>query len=165
MLRALARPFIASWFVYDGYHHAADPTTRANNAEPLIAPVLAEIGVDVPAETLVRAHAVATVAAGIVLASSRTPRTAGIALTGLAALTIAATPAFWRMPQGVARDVAQEDFVKNVSLLGGVMLAASAGHTERHRKRKKARRVKAKNKAKELKLQNRANAKVERRFW
>src|SRR5690606_22756063 len=119
---------------------------------PLLRPLLAEAEIEVSTQTIVRAHAVATVAAAAVLATSKTPRTAGMALTGLAALTFAVQPQFWRMPEGPAREVAQEDFVKNVALLGGAMLAASAGHTPGHQRRKKAKRVKAKNKAKAAKL-------------
>jgi uncharacterized membrane protein YphA (DoxX/SURF4 family) len=169
MFRALARPLIASWFVYDGVQHAMDPQLRTVQAEPLLRPLLADTELDVSTQTIVRAHAIATVAAAAVLATSKTPRTAGMALTGLAALTFAVQPQFWRMPEGPAREVAQEDFVKNVALLGGAMLAASAGHTPGHQRRKKAKRVKARNKAKAAKLKAKESksvqAKAERRFW
>lgn len=169
MFRALARPLIASWFVYDGVQTAMEPAARTAQAEPLIRPLLAEAELDVPAETVVRAHAIATAAAAAVLATSKTPRTAGMALTGLAALTLAVQPRFWTMPEGAAREVAQEDFVKNVALLGAAMLAASAGHTPGHQKRKKARRAKAKSKSKAAKLRAKeaaaAQKRLERRFW
>lgn len=165
MSRALARPLIAAWFVYDGVRNAVEPEARAVQAEPVVQPVLAELGVDVPTETVVRAHAVASTLAAVVLATSRTPRTAGLALTALTALQIAGGKRFWELPEGAERDTAEEDFVKNLSLLGGAMLAASSGHTERHIKRKKAKRAKAKLKAKELKVRQAEKARAERRFW
>ena len=169
MFRALARPLIASWFVYDSVQTAMDPHVRTAQAEPLLRPLLAEAELDVSTHTIVKAHAVATAAAAAILATSKTPRTAGMALTGLAALTFAVQPQFWRMPEGPAREVAQEDFVKNVALLGAAMLAASAGHTPGHQKRKKAKRAKAKTKAKAAKLKAKetaaAQARVERWFW
>lgn len=142
-----------------------EPAERTHKADPAIQPVLKELGVDVPTESVVRAHAVATALAAVVLATSRTPRSAGLALTGLAAAQLALGPRFWDLPQGVERDVAEEDFVKNVSLVGGAMLAASAGHTERHRRRKKAQRAKAKAKAKEIKMRQAQQAEAGRRFW
>lgn len=147
MIRALARPLLASWFVYEGVQAALEPQKGAQAAQPVIEPLLREVGVDVPVESLVRAHGIATAATAAVLAFSKSPRTAGVALTGLAAVTVATATPFWRMEEGPERDAALEQFLKNLSLLGGAMLAATAGHSAGHIKRKKARKAKAKVKA------------------
>ncbi len=144
MMRALARPLLASWFVYSGVRDALDPQVKAAVAEPVVAPLLHETGVDVSTETLVRAHGIATAATAVVLAFSRSPRTAGVALTGLTAATVAVSTPFWRLEEGEEREAAKEQFLKNVSLLGAAMLAASAGHSVRHIARKKAHKAKAK---------------------
>lgn len=146
MFRALARPLLASWFIYDGLGAALEPETRAQEAEHALAPVyeLLDVHDAPPASTLVRAHAIATVGAAVVLATSRTPRTAGLALATLAAVQLAATKRPWEMPAGPERDAAIEDFIRHGALLGGAMLAASVGHTAGHTRRKKARRAKAK---------------------
>ena len=146
-MRSLARPLLASWFVYGGVRDALEPRERAAIAEPVVGPLLKDAGVEVPMETLVRVHGAATAATAAVLAMSQTPRTAGAALTGLAAVTVATGAPFWRLPEGDERDAALDQFMKNLSLLGGAMLAASAGHSAGHMKRKKARRAKAKAKA------------------
>lgn len=159
MTRALARPLLASWFVYGGVRAAIDPEPNARVAEPLVAPLLREVGVDVPVATLVKAHGIATAAAGVVLAFSKSPRTAGVALTGLAAVTAATATPFWRMDDGPERDAALDQFMKNLSLLGGAMLAATAGHSAGHIKRKKARKVKSKEKAKAKKVAAKASSK------
>ena len=147
MTRALARPLLASWFVYGGVRAALEPQKGAEAAGPVVGPYLRETGIDVPVEALVRAHGIATAVTATVLAFSKSPRTAGVALTGLAAVTVATATPFWRMEEGAERDAALEQFMKNLSLLGGAMLAATAGHSEGHVKRKKARKVKAKAKA------------------
>jgi uncharacterized membrane protein YphA (DoxX/SURF4 family) len=159
MTRALARPLLASWFVYGGIRAAMDPQPNARVAEPVVSPLLREVGVDVPVATLVKAHGIATAAAGVVLAFSKSPRTAGVALTGLAAVTAATATPFWRMEDGPERDAALDQFMKNLSLLGGAMLAATAGHSAGHIKRKKARKVKSKEKAKAKKIAAKAASK------
>ena len=153
MIRALARPLLASWFVYEGVQAALEPQKGAQAAQPVVEPLLREVGVDVPVESLVRAHGIATAATAVVLAFSKSPRTAGVALTGLAAVTVATATPFWRMEEGPERDAALEQFLKNLSLLGGAMLASTAGHSAGHIKRKKARKAKAKVKARAKKDQ------------
>ena len=159
MIRALARPLLSSWFVYGGVRAALEPQKGAEAAEPMVKPFLTEVGLDVPVETLVRAHGIATAVTATVLAFSKSPRTAGVALTGLAAVTVATATPFWRMDEGTERDAALEQFMKNLSLLGGAMLAATAGHSAGHVKRKKARKVKAKEKAQAKKVAGKVEAK------
>lgn len=159
MTRALARPLLASWFVYGGVRAALEPQKGAEAAREVVEPLLREAGVDVPLDALVRAHGIATAVTAATLAFSKSPRTAGVALTGLAAVTVATATPFWRMEEGPEREVALEQFVKNLSLLGGAMLAATAGHSAGHIKRKNARKVKAKEKAKAKKAVAKAGAK------
>jgi len=145
MIRALARPMLASWFVYRGVRDALDPQQRAAQAEPVVRPLLDQAGAaDLSTADAIRMHGVATAAAAATLALSRTPRTAGVALTGLAAVSAAVYAPFWRLPEGPEREAVRDEFVKNLSLVGGAMLAATAGHSAGHVKRKKARKAKAK---------------------
>ena len=155
-MRTLARPLLASWFVYGGVRSALEPQELSKTVEPTVAPLLKEAGVEVPVETLVRVHGAATAATAAILALSKTPRTAGVALTGLAAVTVGVATPFWRLPEGPERDALLDQFMKNLSLLGGAMLAASAGHSAGHVKRKKARKVKAKAKQASAKAERKA---------
>lgn len=157
MTRGLARPLLASWFVYSGVRSALEPEERAATVDPIVQPVLREAGVDVSTADVVRGHGIATAVAASVLALSRAPRTAGLALTGLSVLTVASNTPFWNLPEGPERDAARDQFLKDLSLVGGVLLAASAGHTPRHKARKKARKVKAKAKAAEAKARRKAS--------
>lgn len=163
MIRVLARPLLASWFVFGGVRSALEPQKGAEAAEPVIQPLLRDAGIDVSVDSLVRAHGIATAVTATVLAFSKGPRTAGVALTGLAAVTVATATPFWRMEEGPDRDAALDQFMKNLSLLGGAMLAATAGHSAGHVKRKKARKVKSKAKAKEQARAKKAAPAVGRR--
>jgi putative oxidoreductase len=166
MMRSLARPLLASWFVYGGVRDALEPQARTATAEPMVGPMLKDAGLDVPVETLVRVHSAATAATAAVLALSKTPRTAGVALTGLAAVTVATAAPFWRLPEGPEREAALEQFMKNLALMGGAMLAANVGHSAGHIKRKKARKAKAKEKsakAEEKAVKAQKKAKAERK--
>lgn len=166
----LARPLIASWFIYDGVQTALEPAERATRVAPLLEPGTEATGVEVDAQTVVRAHAIAQVTAASVLATSKTPRTAGIALAVLAGAGLAAQPQFWRMPQGPARDAATADFIKSAALLGAAMLAGSAGHGELYKKRKSRKKARAKERKAQVKAREeaaiaKALQKAERRFW
>ena len=56
MIRTLARPLLASWFVYGGVRGALEPQQRTATVEPVVGPLLRDAGVEVPVETLVRVH-------------------------------------------------------------------------------------------------------------
>lgn len=145
----LARPLLATWFVYSGVQSVLEPQIRAARSAPVLEPALKEVGLDdVTTTDIVKYHGVATVAAASVLALSRTPRTAGFVLAGLAAATVAVDRPFWRETDEQRREEQLELFLKNVSLFGGTLLAATVGRSPRKVKRAKAKKVAAKAKAK-----------------
>jgi len=142
-VRAIARPLLASWFVYASVDALLDPTRHARKAAPIVEPVLEDAGVNLTLPQLVRAHSAATLVAAGTLALSRTPRTAAMVLAGLATVTAATSEPFWLEEDEDARAASRESFVKNISLLGGALLAATAGGSRRRKKksaRKKTRR-------------------------
>jgi len=144
MFRHLARPLLATWFVYGGVQSVLEPEKRAERAAPVVEPALKEVGLeDVETTDLVKAHGAATIAAATVLALSRTPRTAGLVLAGLTAVTVAASRPFWLEKDEEKKEEQMELFLKNVSLFGGALLAASAGHSPRKKERAKAKKEKA----------------------
>ena len=137
-VRTVARPLLASWFIYAAVDAILDPSRHSAKSAPLIEPRLREVGVPLTVSQLTRLHGVATLAAATSLAASRTPRTAGLALAGLATVTAVVGEPFWREPSGPARNESRENFIKNVSLLGGALIAATAGKPKPS-KRSKAR--------------------------
>lgn len=145
MFRVIARPLLASWFIYGGVQSVLEPERRAARSAPVVEPVLKEAGLeDVKTTDLVKVHGVATIAAASVLALSRTPRTAGLVLAGLTAVTVAAGRPFWLETNEQRKEEQLELFLKNVSLFGGTLLAVTAGHSPRKRQRAKTKKAKAK---------------------
>ncbi len=152
-MRALARPLLASWFIYGGVQSYLEPETRAARVAPTVEPALKELGLEeVSTVDLVKVHGAASVALAATLALSRSPRAAALGLAGLAGATAALTHPFWKEEDEARKEAELEQFLKNVSLVGGVLLAATAGHSQRHIDRKKAKKAKAKEKAVEAKL-------------
>jgi putative oxidoreductase len=145
VLRHLARPLLASWFVYSGVQTYLAPEKRAAAVAADLEPALADLGVpDVSAVDVVKAHAIATTGAAASLALSRTPRTSALALAVLSAGTLSVDNAFWKETDPDKRKEGLEDFIKGAALIGGVLIAATAGHSARHNARAKAKKTKAK---------------------
>ena len=143
LLRRIARPLFASWFVVeavDGLRHPAVHTTAVREGVAALrghvrrVPALTDAldtaltsVTDQQLGLLVRAHGVATVAAAGALALGKAPRTAGLALAVLAAPVVVAS-----LPSGrvfaAAPDEAEgarrQKFWSAVSALGGALLAA-----------------------------------------
>ena len=143
VLRHLARPLLASWFVYSGVQATLAPQARALQLAPDLDPVLADMGLsDVRTEDVVKVHAAATAAAGVSLALSRSPRTSALLLAALHGGTLGLDRPFWKETDPVLRREGLESLVKNVALLGGVLIAATAGHSTRHNNRAKAKKAK-----------------------
>lgn len=144
MFRVIARPLFAAWFVYNGVQSVLEPQRSAARSAPVVEPILKEAGLDdVKTTDIVKAHGAATIAAASVLALSRTPRTAGLLLAGLTAATVAADRPFWLEKDEQRKEEQLELFLKNVSLFGGTLLAATVGRSPRKIKRAKAKKVKA----------------------
>jgi uncharacterized membrane protein YphA (DoxX/SURF4 family) len=141
-IRTIARPLLASWFIYAAVDSILDPERHAAKSAPMVEPYLVEAGVTLTVPQLARLHGVATLAAATALAFSRTPRTAGLALAGLATVTVVTGEPFWREEDDSARTASRENFVKNISLLGAALIAATAGGPGRRRSKARASRAK-----------------------
>ena len=79
-----------------------------------------------PSDTdqLVKINAGVQVVAGVLLAIGRVPRLAACALAGSLVPTTLAGHRFWEEEDGTRRAQQQIHFVKNLGLLGGLVLAA-----------------------------------------
>jgi uncharacterized membrane protein YphA (DoxX/SURF4 family) len=134
LLRAAARTLLASQFVVTGYKAVRNPEPFVAAAEPVAQswlPVIQKYAPDqvasyIPTETrtLVRAVGGLELAGGLALASGKGRRLGAVLLAiSLIPATAAEFP-FWSRedPADKARD--RSLFLKNVSLLGGLVLAA-----------------------------------------
>jgi uncharacterized membrane protein YphA (DoxX/SURF4 family) len=134
LLRAAARTMLASHFVISGVKALRDPAALVPAAEPLtdkLVPVVKKYAPDqvaqfIPedAKTLVRVNGAAQVVGGLALATGRGRRLGAFLLAGsLVPSTIAKYP-FWSESDPELKAQQRSHFGKNLSLLGGVLLAA-----------------------------------------
>ena len=131
--RLVARPLLASTFVAAGVSSLKNTDALATRAKPVADRIrgFAEkrLGVPGPSElTLVRATAATQVVCGLGLATGRMPRTSALVLaTSLVPATLA-VHRFWEESDPAVRETQKVHFCKNLSLLGGLVIAA--GDTE-----------------------------------
>lgn len=143
LLRRIARPLFASWFVVEALDGIRHPAAHATRAREGIAAVRGRVS-RVPALTdaldsaliqvtdrqlglVVQAHGVATVAAAGAFALGKAPRTAGLALALLTVpVAVASFPSgklFAKAPDEVEA-ARRRTFWSSLSALGGALLAA-----------------------------------------
>src|SRR5918998_1239806 len=134
LFRAAYRTMLASYFVASGVRALRDPDSLVPDAEPLtdrVVPLIKEyapqqVATYVPedARALVRVNGATQVVGGLALASGKGRRLGAMLLAGsLVPSTIAKHP-FWSRSDAAQRADDQHQFLKNVSLLGGVLLAS-----------------------------------------
>jgi uncharacterized membrane protein YphA (DoxX/SURF4 family) len=129
-IRLIARPMLASMFVVGGIDAVTNASAKVPKAERVtehVPEVAARIapGVPVPTDpaTLVRINGAVQVVAGIALATGRLPRLSALALAASLAPTTYAGHAFWEEKDKTARTAQRIQFFKNISMMGGLLLA------------------------------------------
>ena len=124
VVRRIARPMLAAIFVTGGLDALLHPAERAKIAAPLVTKLSGPLNLPDDPEMLVRANGATMVAAGTMLGLGTFPRLAAAALAGALIPTTYAAHAFWTVKDPAARAQQKTHFLKNVGLLGGVLLAA-----------------------------------------
>lgn len=130
ILRRLARPLLASIFIYGGVNALRQAEGHAEVAKPLLDKTLGQQQDKLPDQlptdpvTLVKIDAAVKIAAGSALALGKFPRLSALALVGSLVPTTAAGHAFWE-----AKDADKQEqifhFLKNAGLVGGLLIAAA----------------------------------------
>ncbi|MDF1603702.1 DoxX family protein [Nocardioides sp. YIM 152315] len=131
--RMIARPMLASIFVVGAATALKNSAGTAAKADPVtsrLVPLLQKAGVPVPEdpETLVKLNAGVQIAAGLALATGRAPRLSAGVLAASLVPTTAAGHRFWEADDPAQRTQQKLHFFKNVSLIGGLIIAS--GDTE-----------------------------------
>ena len=122
--RRVARPLLASMFVMGGVDSLMNPEPKVPRAQD-IGPKLAQpLGLPDDPETLVKINGAVQVGAGALLAIGKLPRLASLALAASLVPTTLAGHRFWEETDEKARAMQRIQFFKNVSMLGGLLLAA-----------------------------------------
>jgi putative oxidoreductase len=171
VLRAVARPLLASIFVLQGYDTLRHPDKYAAEAEPVVRPIAERVPVlSGKPEQAVRINGAVQLVAGSLLALGRFPRLSALAIAATLVPTTLAGHRFWETPPGEegaaeARAQQQVHFLKNLSMLGGLLIASAdtAGSPSvawRTRHAAKATRKEASRLARTAKVSGKAGAKA-----
>jgi uncharacterized membrane protein YphA (DoxX/SURF4 family) len=125
LLRTVARPMLASMFVYGGVNALRNASAMAPKAQP-VADLVAKAAPDAPhvsATTLVRVNGAIHVAAGTALATGHLPRLSAFVLAGTLVPTTAVGHRFWDQSDAAAAQNQRIHFTKNLSMIGGLLMA------------------------------------------
>lgn len=131
--RLIARPMLSSIFFVGAVSALRNSSVVAGRAESVtsrVVPALQKAGIPVPddPETLVRINAGIQLGAALALATGRAPRISAGVLAASMVPTTAAGHRFWEFDDPAQRAQQKLHFFKNVSLAGGLVIAA--GDTE-----------------------------------
>jgi putative oxidoreductase len=126
LIRRLARPMLAAIFIKGGVDTLLNPEPRIAKASPLLEKAAPQLPDQVPSEPdqLVRIDAGVKIAAGSLLAINKFPRLASLALAASIIPTTVAGHPFWEKSDPTEKTGEQQQFLKNLSILGGLILAA-----------------------------------------
>ncbi|MGH9128102.1 MAG: DoxX family membrane protein [Acidimicrobiales bacterium] len=123
--RVLARPMLSSIFVFGGIDAARHPDSKVKAADAVVQPLVARLpALPQDTETLVKLNAAVQIGAGALLAVGRLRRLAALALVGSIVPTTFAGHRFWQEADEASRSQQLIHFLKNLGLLGGLILAA-----------------------------------------
>jgi uncharacterized membrane protein YphA (DoxX/SURF4 family) len=129
--RLLARPLLASAFVVGGVNALKNAPALASTAKPVVDRIRPQLQkaapqVKLPEDTvtLVRINAAAQILAAAALARGRAPRLSSTVLAASLIPTTAAGHQFWNESDPQAKNQQRLHFFKNVSVLGGLVIAA-----------------------------------------
>lgn len=130
MIRKVARPMLAAAFISQGAESLRRPTSAADAARPTLEglrrlpdPVASRVPEN--PDTFARITAATQVAGGLLLATGRLPRVASAALAVTVLPANLGSHMFWDDADGVSRARKRRDFMVDLSLLGGLIIATA----------------------------------------
>lgn len=124
LVRRIARPMLASMFVIEGLDTFKHPGARLRTTAPVLEAVAGPLHLPKDPELLLRADGMAMITAGGLLALGRLPRLSALVLAATLVPTTVAAHRFWEQSDERRRADQKSHFVKNVGLLGGLLLAS-----------------------------------------
>jgi putative oxidoreductase len=124
VLRAVARPMLASIFIIQGYDTMRNPDRVVKIAEPVVRPIASRVSV-VPDDTeqAVRLNGAVQFVAGSLLAIGWVPRLSALALAATLVPTTVAGHRFWEAGNDEERAMQRIQFLKNITMFGGLLIA------------------------------------------
>lgn len=126
LLRRVARPLIAGLFINEGLATARNPKSKVEKAAPVVAAVKDVTGIAADDVDLIKANGAIMFGAGVMFSLNKFPRLSALLMAGTLVPTTLVSHRFWdEEPDSEARATQRIQFVKNASVLGGLMLAAA----------------------------------------
>ncbi len=123
--RRIARPMLASMFVAGGVDQLRRPQSKVAQAEKVATTVAQTLHLPEDPVLLVRVNGAVQVGAASLLALGKLPRLSAAALAASLVPTTLAGHRFWEEHEPGRRTMQRTSFLKNVSMLGGLVLAAT----------------------------------------
>lgn len=124
LVRRLARPLLAAAAISASLDTLRDPKPRVALAEGIGARIARPLGLPEDAETLVKAGARIQFGAGLLLATGRVRRPAAVILLALQVPATIAEHSFWSAQTQEERSRQRTQFLRDLGLIGGLILAA-----------------------------------------
>ncbi|MFH8447928.1 DoxX family protein [Streptomyces fungicidicus] len=125
LLRVLGRPMLASMFLAGGLDAVRNPQNVAPLAESVVRPVTDRVpALPESTEDCVRLNGAVQVVGGLLLATGKMSRPAALALAVSLIPTTLAAHRFWEEEDPAQRAQQRIHFLKNLSMLGGLLIAA-----------------------------------------
>lgn len=131
LIRRLARPLLASIFIYGGIQELRNISAHAPAASHLLEQTAGQVNETLPdqvpadAETLARIDGSVKVGAGVLLALGKFPRLSSLLLAANIVPTTLAAHAFWEHEDAEQRGTQTIEFLKNLGVLGGLLVNAT----------------------------------------
>jgi uncharacterized membrane protein YphA (DoxX/SURF4 family) len=125
LTRRIARPLLAAIFVAGGFDAVRNPEGKVPKAKAVTEPLREQTGMSaLDTTTVVRVNGLVQVIGGILLATGKFRRPACVVLMGSLVPTTYAGHRFWEETDETVRSQQRMHFLKNLGLLGGLILAA-----------------------------------------
>lgn len=124
IVRRIARPLLSSIFILGGVNALRYASAHKDAAEPVIKKLAAPLGLPEDSELLVRANGAAMIGGGVLVATGKAPRLGSLVLLG-SIIPTTLTHQWWTETDPEKKQGEQVQFFKNLSLLGGLLLAAA----------------------------------------
>lgn len=128
MIRKIARPMLASVFIYDGVDTFRNTSEHVSGTETVLTRLRkvlpAQYASFVPKdpETVTQGLAAAKVGAGSLLALGKAPRTSAAVLAATTIPTMVGRDAFWEANDEAAKSQKRSSFLTSTALLGGLFI-------------------------------------------
>lgn len=123
LLRTVARPMLASVFLAGAVNALKNTSTISPKVKPVADLASKTTGQPVSPATLVRVNAGTQLLAASALATGRAPRLSALVLAGSLTPTTVVGHQFWNQSDPVAAKNQRLHFLKNVSVIGGLLMA------------------------------------------